>query len=384
MKTSRDRFITTHIGSLPRPPELLTLVQAKLTRQPYDERELAAEIEKAVDTIVKRQADIGIDVICDGEFSKPSFSTYILDRLSGIARTDESVEPYLKGSREERAFPEYYATGSPSYGKRIVCNGPISYRGHDSVKRDIEIFKAAFAKVNVLEGFLPAIAPSNLESTIRNDYYKTQDEYLFALADAMREEYRAIVDAGLVLQIDYPRLLTHYNVDTELSLDNYPKWAALRIDALNYALRDLPEQQIRFHTCYGIEFGPRTTDLELKNVVDIMLRVRAGAYSFEGANPRHEHEWRVWRDVKLPDDKILIPGVITNSTVLVEHPQLVCDRILKYADIVGQERVIVGADCGFDTFAGSVPVHPTIVWAKLEAMVAGAELATRQLTGLAA
>jgi len=383
MKTSHDHVLTTHAGSLPRPAGLLKLMRTKGAGQPYDEKELNAEVKRAVEGIVTKQAEIGVDVVSDGEMPKPSFLHYIKERLGGVATTNEPLGSYIQDSREVKTFPEYYAEEAarnpmPPF-KRVVCNGPLTYQGQAKVQADIALFKAALGKVSVAEGFLPAISPSNVAFWIRNEYYDSEDEYLFALADAMHEEYKAIADAGLVVQIDDPRLVTQYNLDPSLSLQSYRRWAETRVAALNHSLRDIPERLIRFHTCYSIECGPRTTDLELKDVVDIMLKVRAGAYSFEAANPRHEHEWKVWREVKLADDKILIPGVITNSSVLVEHPELVCDRILRFAEIVGRERVIAGSDCGFGTFPGAMPVHDTIVWAKLEALVAGARLASAKL-----
>ncbi len=390
MKTGSDRILTTHVGSLPRPPDLLKLIKAKVATQPYDESELEIAIRNAIGQSVARQTDIGLDVISDGEMSKPSFLTYIVERLGGIRVTAEPFGNPWKGSRENNSFPEYYAWEAslglnPAVGaKRVVCSGPIEYRGHERVKNDIETFKAALAKVNVEEAFLPAISPANVEFWIRNEHYKSDEEYIFALAGALHEEYKAIVDSGLLLQIDDPRLVTQYVIDANMSLADYRKWAELRVEALNHALRDLPPDRIRFHTCYSIDMGPRTNDVELKNVIDIILKIRAGAYSFEASNPRHEHEWKVWSTVDLPGDKILIPGVITHSTVLVEHPELVCDRILRFAQIVGRERVIAGADCGFGTFAGVMTIHPTIAWAKLEALVAGTRLASAQLWGRAA
>jgi 5-methyltetrahydropteroyltriglutamate--homocysteine methyltransferase len=390
MKSSTDRIITTHAGSLPRPTELLKLIKAKASGQSHDAKALAAEVAHAVEAITKRQADLGLDVISDGEMSKPSFLGYITERLGGIRVTAEPFGNPWKGSRENNSFPEYYAWEAslnlnPAAGaKRVVCEGPLTYNGHKQVAADIATFKAALAKVNVREAFLPAISPSNVEFWIRNEHYKSEEEYVFAIADALHEEYKAITDAGLLLQIDDPRLVTQYVIDASMSLEDCRKWAEVRVEALNRALRGLPEQQIRFHTCYSIDMGPRTNDMELKNIIDIILKIRAGAYSFEGANPRHEHEWRVWGHVNLPRHKYLIPGVITHSTVLVEHPELVCDRIVRYASVVGRERVIAGADCGFGTFAGSMMIHPTIAWAKLDALVKGAQLASAQLWGAGA
>ncbi|MDR3420650.1 MAG: cobalamin-independent methionine synthase II family protein [Xanthobacteraceae bacterium] len=390
MKSSTDRIITTHAGSLPRPPELLKLIKAKGAAQPYDEKELEAEIKRAVETTTKRQADLGLDVISDGEMSKPSFLGYITERLGGVRVTTEPFGNPWKGSRENNQFPEYYAWEAslnlnPASGtKRVICDGPMSYKGQRQIAADIATFKGALAKLKVQEPFLPAISPTNVEFWIKNEHYKSDEEYIFALADAMHEEYKAITDAGLLLQIDDPRLVTQYVIDANMSLEDCRKWAEVRVEALNHALRGLPEQQIRFHTCYSIDMGPRTNDMELKNIIDIILKIRAGAYSFEGANPRHEHEWKVWGQVDLPRDKLLIPGVITHSTVLVEHPELICDRILRYASVVGRERVIAGADCGFGTFAGSMTIHPTVAWAKLDALVKGARLASAQLWGAGA
>jgi 5-methyltetrahydropteroyltriglutamate--homocysteine methyltransferase len=391
MKASTDRILTTHAGSLHRPPELLALIRAKLMGQPYDEQEFEAEVKKTVDAIVKRQADIGLDIITDGEMSKPGFLNYVNERLDGIKMTDEPFGNPWKGSRENRDFPEYYeweakmGLSSPATAaRRSIVVGPLKYNGHKHVQADIARFKDALAKVQVVEGFVPAVSPTNIEFWIRNEYYKSDEEYIFALADAMHEEYKAITDSGLLLQIDDPRLVTQYVIDANMSLDDCRRWAEVRVEALNHALRGLPEEQIRYHTCYSIDIGPRANDMELKSIIDIILKIKAGAYSFEAANPRHEHEWKVWRNVDLPKRKLLIPGVITHSTVLIEHPELICDRILAFASVVGRERVIAGADCGFGTFAGTMTIHPTVAWAKLEALVKGARLASQQLWGKAA
>ena len=390
MKSSTDRIITTHAGSLPRPPEMLALIKAKIAGQSFDEAAFAAELTRSVEAVTKHQADIGLDVVSDGEMSKPSFLSYINERLGGVEMTTEPFGNPWKGSRENNQFPEYYAWEAslnlnPASGsKRVVCNAPVTYKGQKQVGDDIARFKAALGKVNVREAFVPAISPTNVEFWIKNIHYKSDEEYIFALADALHVEYKAITDAGLLLQIDDPRLVTQYVIDATMSLADCRKWAEVRVEALNHALRGLPEEQIRFHTCYSIDMGPRTNDMELKDIVDIILKIRAGAYSFEGANPRHEHEWKVWGHVDLPRHKILIPGVITHSTVLVEHPELICDRILRYASVVGRERVIAGADCGFGTFAGSMTIHPTVAWAKLEALVQGARLASAQLWGVGA
>jgi 5-methyltetrahydropteroyltriglutamate--homocysteine methyltransferase len=382
MKHSTDRILTTHAGSLPRPPDLLELIE-RSGANAFDMAAAAAHLRAAVADIVRKQINLGIDVIDDGEYGKPSFVSYINERLGGY-EVDKVAGPRNQwaSSREGRSFPEFYAqTHAASRHTHMVCTGPITYKGHVPLQRDIENLKAALGAVKAEEVFMPAISPSNIEDWQRNAYYKTQEEYVFAIAEAMREEYRAIVDAGFLLQVDDPRLVTYYIIHPEASIADCRKWAEIRVAALNRALRDIPEEKIRFHTCYGINMGPRVHDMELKDIVDILLKIRAGAYSFEAANPRHEHEWKVWRGVKLPERKILIPGVISHSTVLVEHPELVAERIVRFASVVGRENVIAGSDCGFATFAGSKEVHPSIVWAKFNALSEGARIASKELWG---
>jgi 5-methyltetrahydropteroyltriglutamate--homocysteine methyltransferase len=377
VKRSRDRILTTHAGSLPRPPDLLAMTGSGPER--------AARVRGAVAEVVRRQVEHGLDVVDDGEMGKPSFVTYVVERLSGFTASAEPGMLPWAGSREVAAFPEYYEPSlreSPNAAApRFACTGPVTYTGHARVQADIENLKAAVSGVDVEEAFLPAISPSNVEGRHANRYYKTDEEYLFALADAMHEEYQAIVDAGLLLQIDDPRLVTYYITSPRSSVEDCRRWAEARVEALNHALRGLPRDRVRFHTCYSINMGPRVHDMALRDIVDVILKVRAGAYSFEAANPRHEHEWRVWGTVPLPEGAVLIPGVITQSTVLVEHPELVADRIERFASVVGRENVIAGADCGFATFAGSTEIHPTIAWAKLRALTDGARLATRRLWG---
>jgi 5-methyltetrahydropteroyltriglutamate--homocysteine methyltransferase len=261
------------------------------------------------------------------------------------------------------------------------CTAPITYKGQKQLQTDIENLKAALKGVKCEEVFVPCISPTDVAWWQRNKYYRTDQEFLFAIADAMREEYKAVVDAGFLVQIDDPYLITYYIMDPALSVADCRTWAEVRVEAINHALRDIPRDRVRFHTCYSINIGPRVHDMELKDIVDILLKIRAGAYSFEAANPRHEHEWRVWKDVKLPDGALLIPGVITHSSVLVEHPELVAERIVRFASVVGRENVIAGGDCGFATFAGSMEIHPSIVWAKFKSMAEGARIATKQLWG---
>ncbi len=380
MQHSIKRILTTHAGSLPRPPDVIEMLLAKAQGQPVDEAARAARLPGAVKEIVQKQIELGVDIVDDGEYSKPSFVTYVSERLGGYEVDKESPQRIAwAGSREALAFPEFYSqTLAGSRGIRMACTGPVAYKGHALLQRDIANLKAAIGNAKI-EAFIPAISPANIEDWMRNAYYKTQEEYLFAVADAMHEEYKAIVDAGLLLQIDDPRLVSYYLVNPEASIAECRKWANVRVEALNHALRGIPREKVRHHTCYGINMGPRVHDMEVKHLIDIIMKINAGAYSFEAANPRHEHEWKVWGSAKLPKDAILIPGVISHSTVLVEHPELVAERIVRYASLVGRERVIAGSDCGFATFAGSKEVHPSIVWAKFEALTAGARLASREL-----
>jgi 5-methyltetrahydropteroyltriglutamate--homocysteine methyltransferase len=380
MNHSTKRILTTHAGSLPRPADLLDMLAAKEAGQPVNEAARAARLPAAVKEVVQKQIELGIDIVDDGEYSKPSFVTYINERLGGFEVDSEAPRrgPWV-GSREALSFPEFYAAiHVGSRQNRMVCTGPITYKGHAQLERDIANLKAAIGNAKV-EMFMPAISPSNIEEWQRNVYYKDGEEYLYAIAEAMREEYKAIVDAGLLLQIDDPRLVSYYLVRPDASIADCRKWARTRVEALNHALRGIPRERIRHHTCYGINMGPRVHDMEVKHLIDIILKINAGAYSFEAANPRHEHEWKVWGEAKLPKDAILIPGVISHSTVLVEHPELVAERICRYAGMVGKENVIAGSDCGFATFASSKEVHPSIVWAKLAALTEGARLASKEL-----
>jgi len=385
MMRSTDRILTTHVGSLPRPRDLLQMTLAKDRGEPYDEKAYPGRLRTAVEEVVQRQARAGLDIVDDGEFGKPGFMHYVNQRLAGFElRSDRAPHPFAR-SRDFTSFPEFYAEqgrSAPSPAAKaphMDCTGPIAYKGHDALRTDIANLKAALEKVKVAEAFMPAVSPSNVEEWERNRYYKTDEEFIFAVAEAMREEYKAIVEAGLVLQIDDPRLVTYYNVTPEASIADCRKWAEARIEALNHALRGLPRERIRFHTCYGINIGPRVYDMELKDVVDLIARVHAGAYSFEAGNPRHEHEWKVWKDVKLPEGTVLIPGVITHSNVMVEHPETIADRIERFASVVGRENVVAGADCGFGTFAGSEEIQERIVWAKFEALAEGARIASRRL-----
>jgi len=382
LRHSTERILTTHTGSLPRPRDLLEMVRARSRGERVDEDAFQTRLRLAVGEIVRRQADLGVDVVDDGEFGKASFVTYVRERLGGLTRQDgERQSPWVR-SREALSFPEFYKGLSGTVNARqalMACTGPIAYRGQKELKTDLDNLKAALKGVTVADVFVPSISPSNIEDWNRNDYYKSPEEYLYAIADAMREEYKAIVAAGFLVQIDDPQLVTHYMVNPTVTIEQCRKWAQMHVEALNHALKGIPREKIRYHTCYGINMGPRVHDMEVKDIVDIVLKVNAGAFSFEAANPRHEHEWTVWGAAKIPDGAILIPGVISHSTVLVEHPELIAQRITRYADIAGRENVIAGSDCGFATFAGSDEVHESIVWAKLSALAEGARIATREL-----
>jgi 5-methyltetrahydropteroyltriglutamate--homocysteine methyltransferase len=381
---STNRFLTTHVGSLPRPDDLLAMMIDREEGRQVDVARFSARVSRAVDEIVDKQVSLGIDVTNDGEQGKISFVTYVNERLSGII-AGEPRGNLWKNTREGQAFPDFYAeveahaSGAPGRARQMICVDALHYSGRALLEQQLKVFKDALNRAGVVEeAFVPSISPANVERWQRNEYYKNDGEYLEAIAEAMREEYEAIVAAGFLLQIDDPALATRHTMTTD-SIEKTRDWANARVDVLNHAMRNLPQEKVRFHTCYSINMGPRATDMELKDFVDIMLRVRAGAYSFEFANPRHEHEWTIWEHVKLPKDKILIPGVISHTTVLVEHPELVAERLIRFADVVGAENVIAGADCGFASFAASHEMHPSIVWAKLAAMVEGARIASQRI-----
>jgi 5-methyltetrahydropteroyltriglutamate--homocysteine methyltransferase len=384
MKRSNERILTTHCGSLARPKDLLDLMKAKLNREPYDEGAYAQRTRSAVAEIVRKQADNGIDIVTDGEQGKPGFFAYVRERLTGFEPKGAKRGARKEWAAEVAAFPEYYEQyfsrrmmgGSIVPRVPIVCTGPVGYRGHEAIRKDIENLKAALAGIKVEEAFMPAVAPSGVGS---NEYYSSEEEYLQAVGEALRTEYQAIVGAGFILQVDDPWLTELYG-DSSLSLNERRKIAERSVAALNHALRGIPAEKIRFHTCYGINEGPRVHDAPLKDIVDLVLKVNAGAYSFEAANPRHAHEYHVWETVKLPAGKIIIPGVVTHASNIVEHPELIAERITRFAKLVGRENVVAGSDCGFSSQATYNPeVHPTVVWAKFQAMAEGARLATKQL-----
>jgi len=376
----RRRIVTTHVGSLPRPEALSAKLFARMTKQPVDAQTFSEELRASVRAIVERQAALGIDVVSDGEFSKISFQYYATERLGGI----EPIAPKSghRVTRETKSFPTFYRDGSHSGTQptRFACTGPIRYTGQAQLAADLANLKAAGA--GRVDAFMPSVSPSSCVGLMENRYYKSDEEHVFAVAEALREEYQAIAAAGFLLQIDDPRLAMHYMLSPDESVDEARAWARQRIEALNHALRDIPPERVRHHTCYGINMGPRTSDFELKHLADLIVTIRAGYYSFEMANPRHEHEWRVWENVKLPDGKVLMPGCITHASVIVEHPELVAERILRLAKIVGRERVMASSDCGFaSTLAPNErpEIEPEIVWAKFSSLVEGARIASKAL-----
>jgi 5-methyltetrahydropteroyltriglutamate--homocysteine methyltransferase len=376
------RIRTTHVGSLPRPHDLLDLMKARLSGQPYDREGYERRVRSAVADCVRRQVECGIDIVADGEQSKPGFFTYVRERLAGFEPRPGKKLPFFDAERQ--AFPEYYEEyfkramtgGSIAPVVPMVCTGPVSYKGEEALRRDIDNLKAAVAASGAKAAFMPSVAPSGAGT---NEHYKSDEEFFFAVAEAMSREYRAIVDAGLYLQIDDP-FMTDLFSDPALDDRQRRRLAEIHVEAINHALRGIPTEKLRFHTCYGINEGPRVHDPALGEVAPFMLKVKAGAYSFEAANARHEHEYHFWESAKLPEDKLLVPGVITHASNIVEHPELIAERLVRFARIVGTDRVIASADCGFSSQATYKPeVHPTVIWAKFQAMAEGARLATQLL-----
>jgi 5-methyltetrahydropteroyltriglutamate--homocysteine methyltransferase len=386
MKASTDRILTTHVGSLIRPQALQEIMRAKQSGQPYDQSAYESCLKESIADVVRRQAEIGIDVPSDGEFGKAiSWNQYVVERLSGFELRDipKGYRPGLPGADRTR-FKEFYAEldqREPMANPKLVaCVGPVKYVGQDIVRRDIENFKAALKGVKVEEAFMPVVAPSSVLPDRKNEYYKSEDDWREAITEAMRVEYQMIVDAGFVLQIDDARAANAFDrMVPPATMDEYRRWLAKFVESLNVALEGIPEDRIRYHICWGSWPGPHVSDVALKDIVDLILKVRAGAYVIESANPRHEHEWQVWKDVKLPPGRILIPGVISHATNVVEHPELVSERIQRFARLLGRENVMAGTDCGFAQGTFYRRVHPSIMWAKFEAIVEGARLASKQL-----
>jgi len=374
------RIRTTHVGSLPRPHDLLDQMKARLSGQTYDRERYESRVRRAVAECVRRQVDCGIDIVADGEQSKPGFFTYVKERLAGFEARPGKKVPFFDAERQ--AFPEYYQEyfaramtgGSIAPVVPMVCTGPVKYIGDEALRRDLDNLKAAMAASGARAAFMPSVAPSGAGT---NEHYKSDEEFFFAVADAMRHEYKAIVDAGLYLQIDDPFLTDNFS-DPALDDRQQRRVAEIHVESINHALRGIAAEKVRFHTCYGINEGPRVHDPALGVVAPYMLQVNAGAYSFEAANARHEHEYHYWEAARLADDKVLVPGVITHASNIVEHPELIAERLARFARIVGPDRVIASADCGFSSQATYKPeVHPSVMWAKFQAMAEGARLAAR-------
>ena len=394
MATAPDRILTTHVGSLIRPPKLVEFFRAIEDGKPYDKAGYEACLTESVAEIVRQQAEAGVDIVSDGEFSKGvNWAFYIHSRLKGITvrpvTPEEAKDPMasMGGGQDRIAFPEFYAEYDIAsglgkrLGRRIIVNGPLSYTGQAEIARDIRNLKTAAAKANV-QAFLPVVAPASALPGAKNEHYSDEKSYLFALADALHEEYQAIVDAGLYVQIDDAFLpYMHERMVPPSTLAEYKAWAQMRIDALNHALRGIPEDRSRYHICWGSWNGPHAFDVPLKDIVDLLLQVNVGHYSVEQANPRHEHEWSVWQKVKLPPGKKLIPGVISHVTNIVEHPELVAQRLVRLARIVGRDNVLGGTDCGFAQSPFAQRVHPSIMWAKLRSLAEGTKIATAELWG---
>lgn len=383
MKHSTDGILTTHTGSLPRPDDLVSMLEGHDQREARAEPAFQARVAEAVKEIVQKQVDAGVTVVNDGEMSKVGYSTYLTDRVTGFSEQSRDFPPQVEMAR----FPEYYQA-RPTGGsgiRRPVCVGPIEWTGDDQVQQDVDNLKAAVAgSEGVAEAFMTAASPGVVWQFLLNDYYPTHEAYVFAVADAMRHEYEAINRAGFVLQLDCPELAMGWNRFNfaDATIDDFRKVADLHIAALNHAVANIPADRIRLHLCWGNYEGPHIRDIPLARILDVVLKANVGAISFEAANPRHAHEWKLFEDVKLPDGKILIPGVLDSTTNFVEHPELVAERITRYANLVGRENVIAGSDCGFSTFARSqLTVHPTVTWAKFQSMAEGAKIASAQLWG---
>jgi 5-methyltetrahydropteroyltriglutamate--homocysteine methyltransferase len=387
MKRSSNRILTTHVGSLIRPAALQEFLRARQSGKPYDETAYQKCLTDSVAEVVSQQAKTGVDVVSDGEFGKSiSWSQYALERLSGFERRaikSEAANPFKRGADRTR-FAEFYAELDAREGvattTEAICVGPIKYTGQAELQRDIDNFKAALKTAKVEEAFLPVAAPASVIPDRKNEYYKSEEELQAAIAGAMRTEYKMIIDSGFLVQLDDARnAVTYDRMVPPATFADYKSWLAQQVEIINHAIEGLPQDRIRYHVCWGSWPGPHVSDVPLKDIVDLILKVKVGAYVIEGANPRHEHEWQVWKDAKLGPGQVLIPGVISHATNVVEHPELVSERIVRLAKIVGRENVVAGTDCGFAQGPFHRRVHPSIMWAKLEALVAGARLASKEL-----
>jgi 5-methyltetrahydropteroyltriglutamate--homocysteine methyltransferase len=378
MKRSTDRILTTHTGSLPRPADLTATLEAYDAGTAPDPETFAVRVRRAVADIVRKQVEAGVDIVSDGEQGKVGYSTYVKHRLTGF-----EGQSAVAVRADWADFPEAAARYIRAGGSRPACNGPIAWKDRQAVQRDIANVKAALAQVHAEEAFMTAASPGVIAHFLRNEYYPSREAYLAHLSDVMKEEYDAIAQAGFILQLDCPDLgMGRHLAFPDLSTGDFVKIAEGNVEALNHALRDIPPDRMRLHLCWGNYEGPHHRDIPLKEIIGVVLKARPQALSFEGANPRHEHEWAVFRDVRLPDGKVIIPGVLDSTTNFIEHPELVAQRIVRYAELVGKENVIAGSDCGFGTFArANYQVEPEIVWAKMRAMAEGARLASTQLWG---
>ncbi len=389
MKRSSDRILTTHVGSLIRPPALQDFLRQRQAGKPYERAAYEQCLTRSVAEVVRKQAETGVDVVSDGEFGKSiSWSQYVLERLSGFERRPikpGAKNPFTRGVDREK-FLEFYAELDTREGvattSEAVCVGPVAYTGQGELQRDIDNFKSALKDVKVEEAFLPVAAPASVIPDRKNEYYKNDEELIRAIGQAMRVEYRTIIDAGFLLQLDDARAAVTYDrMVPPKTFADYREWLALQVDVLNEAIAGLPAERIRYHVCWGSWPGPHTSDVPLADIVDLIVRLKVGALVIEGANPRHEHEWRVWERAKLPPGTILIPGTVSHATNIVEHPELVAERIERLARLIGRENVIAGTDCGFAQGPFHRRVHPSIMWAKLAALVEGARLASAALWG---
>jgi 5-methyltetrahydropteroyltriglutamate--homocysteine methyltransferase len=380
MLYSKDRILTTHAGSLPRPAALRDMVAAKAAGAPHDPAALDQLLRAAVGDVVRRQTECGIDVVNDGELSKTNFTDYVRWRIAGYEERPSTGRRRLSiTARDEAKFPGYFDNRPYPLGPRTmpVCVEPLRYVGQVDLARDLDNFKAATEGAGLAGAFLPANTPGTIEHWMLNEHYKSDEEFVFAIADAMHEEYQAIVNAGFLLQIDDPDLPDGWNCLPDITVPEYRSYAAMRVDALNHALRGIPREKVRLHVCWGSHHGPHHDDIPLRDIIDLIFRVNAGSFSIEASNPCHEHEWRVFEDVKLPEGATLIPGVVGHCSDFIEHPDLVAERLVRYANLVGRENVLAGTDCGLGTRVG----HASICWAKFEAMAEGARRATKLLWG---
>ena len=382
MKRSDRRILTTHVGSLIRPPDLLAFVTAAQRGEPFDQTAYERCLRDSVAEAVRHQAQVGVDIVNDGELGKSSWAAYVLERITGFETRKDQIIPLNWLGRDRERFRDFFEQEMPNslHGAAAeVCVGPISMRETDSLTRDLANLKAALDGVRVEEAFFTTVAPASTAYNGINEYYPSEEAYIYAIADALREEYQAVHQSGLLLQVDDAVLANMYDYLVSQSPEHYRKWAQLRVEALNHALKGIPEDRVRYHICFGSWHVPHVADAPLSEMIDLILQVNAGAYSFEAANPRHEHEWTIWEDTKLPEGKSIIPGIVTHHTIVVEHPDLVAQRIVRFARLVGRENVIAGTDCGFAQAQGVQRVHPSVMWAKLESLVEGARIASRQL-----